>query len=203
MITSAKKIEPVPRAERTGSVASRAAKYALVAGVTAFFAVMWGLLLHKHLPAATTSRLRPNYGNLLRPGEEERTTLWGIYFGLARLGRSEMTIKRESGGTILIPRLASSTMGAVADACAYLEEATPTFANIGQRFGEKAHEELLSEIEAVYALHGNPMKLMPTIEGPLDGIAAVGQAYSSDRPDHNLTVAEMVTMIVEAEKDAE
>ena len=69
--------------------------------------------------------------------------------------------------------------------------------------GEKLHEELLSEIEAVYAHDGNPMRLMPTVEGPLSPESAVMLPYSSDKPDHTLTPPEMGEMIVEAEKDAE
>ncbi|MHC4480894.1 MAG: hypothetical protein ACYS1C_08000 [Planctomycetota bacterium] len=83
-------------------MAARALKYVLVFGVTAFFAVMWGLLLRAHLPSPAAEPVRPDYGNLLKPGQQERTTRWAIYFGEFRIGDSEMSIERLEDGTISI-----------------------------------------------------------------------------------------------------
>lgn len=81
---------------------SKFAKYALVLGITAFFAVMWGLMLRPHLAVPTGAGLRPDYVSLLKPGEKERTTSWGIYFGGNRIGRSEMLVRQQEDGTIVI-----------------------------------------------------------------------------------------------------
>lgn len=70
--------------------------------ITAFFAVMWGVMLRRHLSVRAAAQFRPDYSNLLKPGEQERSTNWGIYFGGFRIGRSQMTVKRESEGTIVL-----------------------------------------------------------------------------------------------------
>lgn len=80
----------------------RLVRYAIVLGITAFFAVMWGLLIRSHVRIGTAMGPRPDYNTLLRPGEKERTTSWGIYFGKVRIGRSDTTVTREADGTISI-----------------------------------------------------------------------------------------------------
>lgn len=77
-------------------------KYSLLLGVAAFFAVMWGLLLRSHLPMRDAERLRPSYDNLLKPGQDERSAAWGIYFAGRRIGQSNTKVWRGQDGTISI-----------------------------------------------------------------------------------------------------
>lgn len=70
--------------------------------ITAFFAAMWALLLREHLRTRSAASMRPNYDNLLKPGEQERNTAWGIYFGGIRIGRLKMNVWREADGSIVV-----------------------------------------------------------------------------------------------------
>lgn len=110
----------------------------------------------------------------------------------------------EDGGTILIPRLRSLTMAGVATACAIVElgeakanQVARTI--IGQRFGEKIHEELLSRVERIYTEmidHKEIMRMYPVTGGLRE--SHVAQAYSSDKCDDPLTTDEMIKWIREA-----
>lgn len=101
----------------------------------------------------------------------------------------------DRGGTILIPRLPAATMQAVAAACHELEGGACVFENIGVRFGEKRHEDLISPEEVPYAVGRSTttMELYPGTEGPQMG--HVEAFYTSNTPDHMLTVEELVSMI--------
>lgn len=117
-------------------------------------------------------------------------------------------LEEPAGGTILIPRCRSLTMAAVATACAILEvgeehEGDVARTIIGQRFGEKIHEELLTPVETVYAEHlghhhgkDDTMRMYPVTGGMRYG--HVAKAYSSDTPDQPLSTDEMVEWIREA-----
>jgi hypothetical protein len=80
----------------------RIGRLAGLLAIAAFFAIMWGLLLRDHLRTQSAAQLRPNYDNLLKPGEEERNTAWGIYFGAVRIGHLSMKVARETDGTITV-----------------------------------------------------------------------------------------------------
>lgn len=77
-------------------------KYAAVLAVTAFFAVMWGLLLRSHLTFDRPGGLQPAYDRLLGLDEEKRSTSWGIYFGEMRIGTSEVTISRDESSALSV-----------------------------------------------------------------------------------------------------
>ncbi len=81
---------------------NRILRYAVVLAVTAFFAVMWGALLRRHLGMPPAEAVQPDYDALLAPGQDERSTSWGIYFGATRLGSSTTTFRRQDDGTISI-----------------------------------------------------------------------------------------------------
>ena len=107
-----------------------------------------------------------------------------------------------NGGTILIPRLRSLSMGKVATACAILEvgpdqEHAVGRSVIGQRFGEKVHEELVSPVETIYTEPTMDfMRMYPVTGG--ERRQHVKDPYSSDNPDTPLTTEEMVEWIREA-----
>jgi len=77
-------------------------RYSLALAVAGFFALMWGLLLRAHLPVAPSARLQPFYNNLLSPGQTERTSKWGVYFGDRRIGEAETRIWRDGSGMISV-----------------------------------------------------------------------------------------------------
>ncbi len=110
------------------------------------------------------------------------------------------TARLDHGGTILIPRLPSATMQAIACACAEIEDiASPTFEDIGVRFGEKRHEDLVSPEEIPFAVgrSTSTMELYPSTEGPQVG--HVEAFYTSNTPDHMLTLTELVRMMADPE----
>jgi len=108
-------------------------------------------------------------------------------------------LKEPRGGTILIPRLPSATIQVVAEAAVQIELlADPdhqgvSFETIGQRFGEKLHENLLGPEETPYTERGQIMRLYPVTEGPR--AEQVDFMYSSNTPDHIIEVEEMVGLI--------
>lgn len=98
----------------------------------------------------------------------------------------DLALQEIRGGTILIPRLQTAEMETVAIACKWLEvgpDAETVIEEIGQRFGEKVHEQLLTEVEAVYAEQYNAhiFRLYPGTEGPRTRSAPVIRPYSSER----------------------
>jgi hypothetical protein len=84
----------------------RALKSAAVLVLACFFALMWGLYLQRQIMTRPTANLNPGYENLLRPQEEERVMVWGIYFGNTRVGRTRTRIVRESSSAM---RISSNT----------------------------------------------------------------------------------------------
>lgn len=117
-------------------------------------------------------------------------------------------LAEEEGGTVLIPRCRSLTMAGVATACAILEvgegqDHKVARKIIGQRFGEKVHEELLTPVETIYAEHDLEtigdmalMRMYPVTGGMRDD--HLERPYSSDGSDLWLSTAEMVEWIREA-----
>ncbi len=114
------------------------------------------------------------------------------------------TLSEPRGGTILIPRLPSATIQVVAEAAIRVEETqTPgrdkvMLETIGQRFGEKVHENLLGPEETPYTKRGPMMRLYPVTEGPLQDHQA--DMYTSNTPDHIIDVDEMVALIQEGDE---
>lgn len=119
-------------------------------------------------------------------------------------------MEEKEGGTVLIPRLRSFTMMGVASACAILEVGVDGDRQvarklIGQRFGEKIHEELLSPVETIYTQKVGPvmgmglMRMYPVTGGLRP--AHVEDPYSSDASDEPLTTQEMIEWIREAPEE--
>ena len=77
-------------------------RYSLALAVAGFFALMWGLLLRAHLPLEPSAGFQPFYDNLLAPGQTERTSKWGVYFGDRRIGEAETRIWRDEIGMISV-----------------------------------------------------------------------------------------------------
>ncbi|MGD2175894.1 MAG: hypothetical protein PVJ27_10865, partial [Candidatus Brocadiaceae bacterium] len=80
----------------------RLIRYAFVLLVTAFFAVMWGLLLLRNLPTEPSTAPMADYSRMLPPDESERESLWDVYFAGRRIGTSTLTVAREEAGTIVL-----------------------------------------------------------------------------------------------------
>jgi len=114
-----------------------------------------------------------------------------------------MMALQENGGTILIPRLPSLNMMAVAKAAASLELNGNIdgmeFETIGTRFGEKLHEDLLGEVESMYSEFcmstRNVMRLYPMTSDP---ISHHEERYNSEFPDVPLSIEDAIIMIKEA-----
>ena len=105
-----------------------------------------------------------------------------------------LALLEDFGGTILIPRCPSISMQALADSVVQNQEQIRV---VGMRFGEKRHESLLNEVEGHYAdrVTDRLMRLWPTVSASVHDPVP---AYSSDHPDHMLTVVELQQMIDEA-----
>jgi hypothetical protein len=101
------KAEALHDGRRALPALQRVGKLAVLFAITALFAVMWGLLLREHLRTQSAAQMRPNYDNLLSPGEQERNTAWGIYFGSVRIGLLTMKVSRERDGTIIVRTVAA------------------------------------------------------------------------------------------------
>lgn len=102
-------------------------------------------------------------------------------------------------GTILIPRLPAATMQTVAVACAMVEEATPLYTEIGPRFGEKVHEDLISPEEVIYAERAPNllMLLYPNVQGVREN--HIAHFYTSNTPDRMYTAEDLVPLITDPE----
>jgi len=70
--------------------------------VTAFCAVMWGLLIRVNLRRPSPADPGAAYANLLAPGQDERTAEWGLFLGPQRVGGSTMRVQRNSDGTLAL-----------------------------------------------------------------------------------------------------
>lgn len=98
-------------------------------------------------------------------------------------------LEEQAGGTILIPRCPSVSMGALAQAVA-----GDKIKVTGFRSGEKLHESLVNTVEGGFVEAAGPgrMRLYPMTRAPF---AEKLPAYSSDNPDHVLTFDELNAMI--------
>lgn len=102
-------------------------------------------------------------------------------------------------GTILIPRLPAASMRAVAVACAMVEEATPLYEEIGPRFGEKMHEDLISPEEVLYAerVGTSQILLFPNVQGVRQNHE--DHFYTSNTPDRMYDAQAMAELIADPE----
>lgn len=90
---------------------AKVASYGLVLGASAFFALMWGLLIREHVVRPGFSQLLPDYSRLLPAGVAERSERWGIFMNDVRIGRSAMHVSREADGTIALTTSATLSLG--------------------------------------------------------------------------------------------
>ncbi len=119
-----------------------------------------------------------------------------------------LALDEPDGGTILIPRIAATSMKTVAEAVVRLaykdlnhQDAMTKveWQEIGQRFGEKVHEELLTPVESIYTSRAGPrlMRMWPVTGGERsDHVEGI---YTSNTPDTWLYVTQMAAMIAEGE----
>lgn len=111
-----------------------------------------------------------------------------------------LALGEKESGTVLIPRLASMTMGTLAEVVGRMERGQDTaMQTIGLRFGEKVHEDLLSKFEAPYTelARQGLMKMYPVMQGPRENSLVVG--YNSCEPDRRMNPDEMESLIRGAE----
>ncbi len=130
------------------------------------------------------------------------TRFWLSVYDAVRLIKTALGEKQ--GGTILIPRLPSLTILDVAKAAVAIEcellgldPSSIEYKTTGQRFGEKEHEDLLGEVESIYAeiAVGITMRLYPMTSKPTGkGL----KKYTSSKPDRRLTMEQAMAMIREA-----
>lgn len=128
----------------------------------------------------------------------DMTRFWlSVYEGVELI---VLALQERRGGTILVPRLPSLNMQSVAEAAVILElgeNKIIEFESVGQRFGEKLHEDLISDVEAMYSEKVNEhiVRLHP-MTTPTINPKAIG--YNSGNPDKRLTVEEILAYIKEA-----
>jgi len=80
----------------------RLLKYGLLLAVTAFFAVMWGLLLERQLPRGDGGSVAAGYADLLPEGKDRCATTWHISFAGNQIGRADSEVSRAEGGAISV-----------------------------------------------------------------------------------------------------
>lgn len=118
----------------------------------------------------------------------------------------DMGLEETGNGTILVPRARSLSMAGVATAVSIIEcggsvQHPPPVDRriIGQRFGEKIHEELVSPVETIYTEMvdgGMTMRMYPVIQGARDH--QIAGPYTSESPDLWLSTSEMIEWIRQA-----
>jgi hypothetical protein len=84
----------------------RALQSLTVLALAVFCALMWGIHVQREALTSTSAGLQATYTNLLAPEEDERSTVWGIYFGSAKVGSTHTDIVREGRSAI---RISSTT----------------------------------------------------------------------------------------------
>lgn len=75
-------------------------KSAFVVGAAMFFALMWGLLIRRHVGSYAAGALAPDYSRILAPEEERRETRYGIYFMGQRFGKTRTVTERNPDRSI-------------------------------------------------------------------------------------------------------
>lgn len=117
----------------------------------------------------------------------------------------EALIREGRDGDILIPRAPAMSMLDLIRACGLAENgnADPVYDVIGQRFGEKVHEELIGQYEIPYAalvVTGWPSSTCIVLSPVTRGVnpAPLPAPYRSDQPDKVISISEMADMIRQA-----
>ncbi len=169
-------------------------------GDTAFTLVRYGNVL------GSTGSVVPMFQRQAREGRITLTNAVMTRFWLSLKQAVDLVAwalqKGTYRGLILIPRLPACSMGVVAAAVAELEVGAKKakrleYVDIGQRFGEKVHEELLSPVEVIYTYRSDPlMFLHPVTGGVFPG--HVDDPYTSNTPDRSLNKTQFMAMVQKA-----
>ena len=75
-------------------------KSGFVLAAAMFFALMWGLLIRRHVGSYPEGSLAPDYSRILAPEEERRETTYGIYFMGQRFGKTRTVTERNPDRSI-------------------------------------------------------------------------------------------------------
>lgn len=170
---------------------------------TRFNLVRYGNVVSSTGSAIPIFRRQAKDTGVIRITNPDMTRFWLSVYDAARL--IIMALNENKGKTILIPRLPSLDMMDVAKAASMLElgqNADIKFDVIGERFGEKDHEDLLGKVEAHYAepYENSPFKYKVMRLNPMTGhpINYYTEKYTSKHPDIDLSIGEAVQMIKES-----
>ncbi len=79
-------------------------RYTAILVITAFFAVMWGLLLQNNVDWSSSPEGHPNYGAIMGQEQQDRKIVWSIYYATSRVGRSITTIQRRKDDIQIVSR---------------------------------------------------------------------------------------------------
>ncbi len=166
---------------------------------TQFNLVRYGNVVSSTGSAIPIFRRQAREGKIVSVTNPDMTRFWlSVYDGAELIMKS---LEEEKGGTILIPRLGSLSILEVAKAAVQIEcDGEPEgirYEVIGERFGEKKHEDLLGEVEAAYAemVDKKLMRLYPMTSPPVNQIT---EKYNSEHPDNTMTIDQAIQMIHDA-----
>ncbi len=169
-------------------------------GDTQFNLVRYGNVVSSTGSAIPIFRRQAREDKVITLTNPEMTRFWlTVYDGVDLI---DMALQEKEGGTILIPRLPSISLLDMAKAAVVVEGVGDVeYKTIGQRFGEKVHERLISDVESTYVgeYRGHKMGIIDRLYPTTSEIRGrdVGP-YSSEFPDDHLTGEELLKMIQEA-----
>ena len=163
---------------------------------TQFNLVRYGNVVSSTGSAIPIFRRQATQG-VIKVTNPEMTRFWLSVYDAVEL--ILLALKENEGGTILIPLLPSLSLLETAKAAVIMELGNSDkveYTIIGRRFGEKEHEDLLSEIESHYAekVDVDLIRLYPMTTRLRDRC----KRYNSYAPNHVLTAHEFITLIKEA-----
>ena len=200
-ISTDKACRPVNVYGYTKKIMERLAQEYATYGGTAFKTVRYGNVI------ASTGSVIPIFQKqarerVLRITDPNMTRFWLSI--QEAVGLVEHALMKQTSGTILVARLAACDMVTVAKAAAKIElgdeyeEDRLDFQTIGDRFGEKVHEELVAPEEVKHArdMGDGHIEISPIWKEPIvDMVDPYSQYYTSAMPDQGLGVDDMVELI--------
>lgn len=87
-------------------------KRLLVAGITAFFLVMWGFHIRSNMSSLQVQTTKMDYSRLLPEGQDSVTRTYDLYLLGNKLGTTDTTVKRATDGSIDAKNLTRLDTGA-------------------------------------------------------------------------------------------
>lgn len=171
-------------------------------GSTKFNLVRYGNVVSSTGSAIPIFRRQAREDKVITLTNPEMTRFWLTVYDGAEL--IDMALQEADGGTILVPRLPSISLLEMAKVAVRAEGMKDVgYRTVGLRFGEKIHEDLLSEVEAHYAeslavdkSYGSLIRLWPVTGNVIENSDV--SRYTSSTPTYRLSGEELLKMIQES-----